>query len=156
MDSTLKIYEKFADWPIGRVLGFTTIYETNELLIGEVYLFRENAKDYMATKTIKIPIVTAKITNFNMQAELLRYINSFYKHDIFYPTLNIEKELKDNEWETFSFYEADYENYNKTYRKIKVLTKNEKLKSLLDQKNRAKKSTSLLENGFPEAKKSNI
>ena len=30
MDSTLKIYEKFADWPIGRVLGFTTIYETNE------------------------------------------------------------------------------------------------------------------------------
>ena len=41
MDSTLKIYEKFADWPIGRVLGFTTIYETNELLIGEVYLFRD-------------------------------------------------------------------------------------------------------------------
>ena len=96
MDSTLKIYEKFADWPIGRVLGFTTIYETNELLIGEVYLFRENAKDYMATKTIKIPIVTAKITNFNMEAELLRYINYFYKHDIIYPVLskNIGTELK--------------------------------------------------------------
>ena len=36
MDSTLKIYEKLKNRTIGRVLGFTTIYETNELLIGEV------------------------------------------------------------------------------------------------------------------------
>ena len=133
MDSTLKIYEKFADWPIGRVLGFTTIYETNELLIGEVYLFRENAKDYMATKTIKIPIVTAKITNFNMEAELLRYINSFYKHDIIYPVLskNIGTELNvKNDWDTIPFYDTliDYENYLEFYEKIKLVTNNEELK----------------------------
>ena len=133
MDSTLKIYEKFADWPIGRVLGFTTIYETNELLIGEVYLFRENAKDYMATKTIKIPIVTAKITNFNMEAELLRYINYFYNHDIIYPVLskNIGTELNvKNDWDTIPFYDTliDYENYLEFYEKIKLVTNNEELK----------------------------
>lgn len=133
MDSTLKIYEKFADWPIGRVLGFTTIYETNELLIGEVYLFRENAKDYMATKTIQIPTVTAYYIKFNMEAELLRYINSFYKHDIIYPVLskNIGTELNvKNDWDTIPFYDTliDYENYLEFYEKIKLVTNNEELK----------------------------
>ena len=133
MDSTLKIYEKFADWPIGRVLGFTTIYETNELLIGEVYLFRENAKDYMATKTIQIPTVTAYYIKFNMEAELLRYINYFYKHDIIYPVLskNIGTELNvKNDWDTIPFYDTliDYENYLEFYEKIKLVTNNEELK----------------------------
>lgn len=132
MESTLKVYEKYAEWPIGRVLGFTTIYEINELLTGEAYLFREDAQNYMATKTVQIPTVTANLIKFNMEAELLRYINCFYKHDIIYPSLKIDKELKVNiEWDTFSFHCKDYKNYIDFYEKIKSLTKNEKLKKLL-------------------------
>ena len=82
MESTLKVYEKYAEWPIGRVLGFTTIYEINELLTGEAYLFREDAQNYMATKTVQIPTVTANLIKFNMEAELLSTA-LFSQHKIF-------------------------------------------------------------------------
>lgn len=87
----------------------------------------------MATKTIQIPTVTAYYIKFNMEAELLRYINSFYKHDIIYPVLskNIGTELNvKNDWDTIPFYDTliDYENYLEFYEKIKLVTNNEELK----------------------------
>lgn len=68
-----------------------------------------------------------------MEAELLRYINSFYKHDIIYPVLskNIGTELNvKNDWDTIPFYDTliDYENYLEFYEKIKLVTNNEELK----------------------------
>ena len=97
---------------------------------GDVFTFVEKYKKISFVEAVK---EVAKITNFNMEAELLRYINYFYKHDIIYPVLskNIGTELNvKNDWDTIPFYDTliDYENYLEFYEKIKLVTNNEELK----------------------------
>lgn len=133
-----KIFGKDEVFPIGRVLGFSSIYEMDECIFGEMFLFRENKPEYMRKNRIKIPYYIARLIHFDMQSELNRYMNYAHFRDNIYPEIQKNDKSFINKktlpWYSLSMYKLsiEFDEYKNYLRTVKTNTENIEVKEYLE------------------------